>query len=60
MTEYLSGMEVKSVLSDLNMLYDDNSLDLDGTVLIRFSEAVKGVIRASQIATGEELSLIHI
>lgn len=57
MTEYLTGMEVQSVLSDLNMLYDDNTLDLDGTVLIRFSNTVKGVIRASQIATGEENGL---
>jgi predicted dehydrogenase len=57
MTEYLTGMEVKSVLSDLNMLYEDNPLDLDGTVLIRFSDTVKGVIRASQIATGEENGL---
>ena len=31
------------------MLYDDNELDLDGTILIRFSEKVKGVIRASQM-----------
>ena len=57
MTEYLTGMEVGSLLSDLNMLYENNSLDLDGTVLIRFSETVKGVIRASQIATGEENGL---
>lgn len=57
MTEYLTGMEVKSILSDLNMLYEDNSLDIDGTVLVRFSETVKGVIRASQIATGEENGL---
>ena len=57
MTEYLTGMEVESLLSDLNMLYENNSLDLDGTVLIRFSETVKGVIRTSQIATGEENGL---
>ena len=57
MSEYLTGMEVKYVLSDLNTLYDDNSLDLDGTVLVRFSDTVKGVIRASQIATGEENGL---
>ena len=57
MTEYLTGMEVRSLLSDLNMLYENNSLDLDGTVLIRYSETVKGVIRASQIATGEENGL---
>ena len=57
MTEYLTGMEVQSILSDLNMIYEDNTLDLDGTVLIRFSDNVKGVIRASQIATGEENGL---
>ena len=57
MTEYLTGMEVKSILADLNMLYEDNTLDIDGTVLVRFSDTVKGVIRASQIATGEENGL---
>lgn len=57
MAEYLTGMEVTSVLADLNYLYEDNSLDIDGTVLLRFSEHVKGVVRASQIATGEENGL---
>ncbi len=38
-------------LSEIDAVF----LDLDGTILIRFSEKVKGVIRASQIATGEEL-----
>ncbi|MGA0211758.1 MAG: Gfo/Idh/MocA family protein, partial [Flavobacteriaceae bacterium] len=57
MAEYLTGMEVSSLLSDLNTLYDDNPLDIDGTVLIRFSNKAKGVIRASQIATGEENNL---
>jgi len=54
MIEYLSGIKVKSVLADLNYLYNDNKMDVDGTVLIRCSENVKGVIRTSQIATGEE------
>lgn len=57
MAEYLTGLEIKSVLADLNYLYEDNTLDIDGTVLIRFSENVKGVIRTSQIATGEENGL---
>ena len=57
MAEYLTGMEVSSLLSDLNTLYDDNPLDIDGTVLIRFANKAKGVIRASQIATGEENNL---
>ncbi len=57
MAEYLTGLEIKSILADLNTRYEDNQLDVDGTILIRFSEYVKGVIRASQIATGEENGL---
>ena len=54
MLEYVTGMEVKELLSDLNYVYEDNIMDVDGTILIRFSDKIKGVIRASQIATGEE------
>jgi predicted dehydrogenase len=54
MIEYVTGMEVDSVLADLNHLYDDNQMDIDGTVLLRFEKPVKGVLSASQIATGEE------
>ena len=57
MLEYLTDIKVKEVLADLNYLYEDNELDVDGTVLIRFSDHSKGVIRASQIATGEENNL---
>ncbi|WKK66974.1 Gfo/Idh/MocA family protein [Lutimonas zeaxanthinifaciens] len=58
MIEFVTGLKVKKVLSDLNYVYEDNQMDVDGTVLIRFSENVKGVIRASQIATGEENSFV--
>ena len=54
MIEYVTGLEIKNVLADLNYLYKDNRLDIDGTILLRFEEFVKGVIRTSQIATGEE------
>lgn len=54
MIEYVSGLEVKELLADLNYVYSDNKMDVDGTVLLRFSEYVKGVLRSSQIATGEE------
>lgn len=57
MIEYVTGLEVKSILADLNHLYADNALDIDGTVLLRFSEYSKGVLRSSQIATGEENGL---
>ena len=54
MIEYLTGLKVQEILADLNHLYPDNPLDVDGTILLRFSEYVKGVLRTSQIATGEE------
>ena len=54
MIEYMTGMDVTSILADLNHLYDDNQMDIDGTVLLRFDKHIKGVLRASQIATGEE------
>jgi predicted dehydrogenase len=55
--EYTTGLEVKEVLSDLNPVKDNIQLDLDGTVLLRFSKNLKGVIRASQVCGGEENNL---
>ncbi|WP_420603304.1 Gfo/Idh/MocA family protein [Flagellimonas sp.] len=55
--EYTTGLKIKSVLCDFNYLYDDNQMDVDGTVLIRMDKHVKGVVRASQVATGEENGL---
>lgn len=55
--EYTTGLEVKEVLSDLNSVKEGIKLDLDGTVLLRFSEKLKGVIRASQVCGGEENNL---
>jgi len=57
MLEFVTGMEVRSVLADLNYLYEDNKMDIDGTVLLRMDHNIKGVICASQIATAEENNL---
>ncbi|WP_435624211.1 Gfo/Idh/MocA family protein [Flagellimonas sp.] len=57
MIEFTTGLQVKSLLCDFNYLYDDNQMDVDGTVLIRMDQHVKGVIRSSQVATGEENGL---
>ena len=53
MLEYLTHLKIDKVLADLNYLYDDNKMDIDGSILIRCTNGVKGIIRASQIATGE-------
>ncbi len=57
MIEYTTGLKVQSLLCDFNYLYDDNQMDVDGTVLIRMDKHVKGLIRSSQVATGEENAL---
>lgn len=57
MVEYTTGLQVQSLLCDFNYMYDDNVMDMDGTALIRMDKNVKGVIRASQVATGEENNL---
>ncbi|TKG91084.1 Gfo/Idh/MocA family oxidoreductase [Puteibacter caeruleilacunae] len=55
--EYTTGLKVQEVLSDLSSVKEDVQLDLDGTVLLRFNDKLKGVIRASQVAAGEENNL---
>ena len=57
MIEYTTGLTVKKVLADTNTLYKDNPLDVDATVLLRLDNGVRGILRSSQIATGEENAL---
>jgi predicted dehydrogenase len=52
--EFTTGLEVKEILSDLSPVKEGIALDLDGTVLLRFGDNLKGVIRASQVCGGEE------
>ena len=54
MLEFVTGHHIQSILADLNYLYEDNVMDIDGTVLLRLGGSIKGVLRSSQIATGEE------
>ncbi|MEZ7207779.1 Gfo/Idh/MocA family protein [Pseudoalteromonas sp. DY56-GL79] len=57
LAEYVSGLEIKALCADLNMVVPGRQLDDDGTVLLRFGNGAKGVLMASQIALGEENNL---
>jgi len=57
MVEYATGLKVKQVLAVLNNLMPENTLDLDGNVMLKFDENLTGILRSSQIATGEENDL---
>jgi len=54
LVEYATGLTIERVLGDIDTLYEDNVLDVDGTAIFRTHDGVRGIIRASQIATGEE------
>ena len=57
LVEYTTGISIEQLLADLHTGTESNSLDVDGTALFRSSSGVRGVIRASQIAAGEENNL---
>ena len=42
MLEYVSGLQVEKLLSDLNYVYDSNKMDVDGSVLVRMNNGAKG------------------
>lgn len=65
LAEYISGLEITELCSDLSSSLEGRTLDDDGTVLLRFgsipgtdaSSGARGVLLASQISVGEENSL---
>jgi len=57
LAEYISGLEIKKICADLNIMVDGRALDDDGNVLLKFDNGANGVLVASQIAAGEENAL---
>ena len=55
--EYTSGLQVERLLADTDTGIAENPLDVDGSVLLRLTGNVPGVLCASQIATAEENNL---
>jgi predicted dehydrogenase len=54
MIEYTTGLKATQVLADIDTLNAANPMDVDGSALLRFDNGSKGILLASQIATGEE------
>ena len=57
LVEYTTGLRVERLLADTDTGVPDNPLDVDGSVLLRLTGNVPGVLCASQIATAEENNL---
>lgn len=57
LAEYVSGDRVTQVLADVANIVPDRLVDDDAVVLARFSQGARGIIVATQIATGERNDL---
>lgn len=54
LAEYITGLKVTEICADLNVLVPNRLLDDDGAAFLRFNNGAKGVLMATQIASGEE------
>jgi predicted dehydrogenase len=57
LAEYVSGLNISAVCSDLTAFVPGRTLDDDGAVLLRFDNGARGVLHASQVSIGEENAL---
>jgi predicted dehydrogenase len=55
--EYTTGLQVERLLADTDTVTGENPLDVDGSILLRLTGNVPGILCASQIATAEENNL---
>jgi predicted dehydrogenase len=54
LAEYVSGLKIAELCSDLTAFVPGRTLDDDGAILLRFDNGARGVLHASQISVGEE------
>lgn len=54
LAEYVSGLAISEICSDLTAFVPGRTLDDDGAVLLRFDNGARGVLHASQVSVGEE------
>jgi predicted dehydrogenase len=57
LAEYITGLEVTSILAELQRTIEGRKLDDDATVILRFNNGATGALIATQVATGEENDL---
>ena len=57
LAEFITGLKITSILSDITIFVKGRKLDDDGNVLLRFEKGAKGILTASQVSPGEENDL---
>ena len=54
LAEYVTGLKITQICSDLTAFVPGRELDDDGAVLLRFENGAKGILHARQVCVGEE------
>ncbi len=54
LAEYVTGLEVTRICSNINIVVEGRMLDDDGAAFLQFNNGATGVLMATQIAAGEE------
>jgi predicted dehydrogenase len=57
LSEYITGLKITHLCSDLTIFVKGRRLDDDGNVLLRFNNGARGVLHVSQVSIGEENNL---
>ena len=57
LAEFISGLEAKSLLADLDTFVAGRSLDDNANILLHYSNGAKGMLWSSQVASGQENAL---
>lgn len=54
LAEYVTGLKISEICSDLTAFVEGRELDDDGAILLRFDNGARGVLHSSQVSVGEE------
>ena len=57
LAEFISGLEAKSLLADLDTFVSGRKLDDNANILLHYSNGAKGMLWSSQVASGQENAL---
>lgn len=57
LVEYVTGLQIESLIADINTFVEGRPLEDDANVLVHYKGGARGILYCSQVSVGEENSL---
>ncbi|MDX1638454.1 MAG: Gfo/Idh/MocA family oxidoreductase [Balneolaceae bacterium] len=57
LVEYITGLQIESLIADINTFVEGRKLEDDANVLVHYKGGARGILYCSQVSVGEENSL---